>query len=322
MAADNEPPCARTVARLDGLTVHSWLNALQTERLERKTNDILQRLKQCGGSWEQACFVTLARNFGFGVNGLAFEQWALSIPLHSVDHHRDDFGAVEALFFGQAGLLNEQQMLVSWREKVHDDAHFGELRDEYNYLSRKFSLVPVEAFLWRFLRLRPQNFPHVRIAQLANLHFLRRTGLRSLLECVSLKDVEDRLQAGVTPYWERHYRFGAASKQSDKRLSAASLQLIVINTVVPLLFAYGRTHSDERLCEQALQLLEQVKAENNHIVRRWKACGVEAKSAADSQALLQLQQAYCDRKDCLRCRFGYEYLKGKNTINQTIKAVR
>ena len=164
---------------------------------------------------------------------------------------------------------------------------------------------------WRFIRLRPQNFPHIRISQLTNLYCEHRAGLSALLECETLEQLRDLLDTHVTPYWETHYIFGSKSAKSMKQTSVLSKNLLIINTAIPMLFAVGRHRRKEELCNRAFDLLEQLRAEQNHIVRMWKECGMEVKTAGDSQALIQLKKEYCDHKDCLRCRIGYEYLKGK-----------
>ena len=309
---ENYPPCYRIVPQLSRLTVHSWLSALQTERLEQKTRDIVRRVELCNMNWEDAYFVTLARNYGFGVNGDAFEQWAMGLPLRAADHHRDDLFQIEALFMGQAGLLSLDAVPEKCRGEAVMEGYFSKLSKEYKYLAHKFSLKdPLDHHRWKWLRMRPVNFPHIRIAQLANMYYEQRAGLSVLLQCSSLKQARELFRTKVTPYWETHYTFGGVSAQNDKNVSAFSINLILINTVVPMLFAYGRHKSNETLCDRAFDFLEQIRAEDNHIVRMWKRVGIEAKNAGDSQALIQLKNCYCDRKDCLRCRFGYEYLAGK-----------
>lgn len=309
---DKYPPCYRIIPSLSRLTVHSWMSALQTERLEQKTTSIEHRVQLCEGSWEAAFFVTLARNFGFGVNGEAFEQWALSIPLGSVAHHRDNLLQVEAVFMGQAGLLNPESIPTRYRKQAISEGYFSKLGSEYAYLRHKFNLQPMNYKVWKFLRLRPQNFPTVRIAQLAQLYFQNGINLSRLTECTTPAEIKQLLATHVTPYWETHYIFGEPGKRSAKHLSAASLDVIIINTVIPILFAYGRHKGSDVLCDRAFDLLEALKAEDNHIVRMWKECGLGVENAGDSQALIQLKKKYCDRKDCLRCRFGYEYLKGNH----------
>ncbi len=311
LTIDQYPSCYQVIPSLSRLSVHSWMSALQTERLSLKTEAIMERLKRCNGDWENAYFVTLARNFGFGINGDAFEQWALSIPLHAVDHHRDDLFQIEAIFLGQAGLLNIEAVPEYYRKDAAADGYFEKLRNEYLYLSHKFSITPIDYNLWRFLRLRPQNFPHIRISQLAMLYYLRHTSLSQILEVTNVKEAMQVLSTTVTSYWETHYTFGSTSIRNEKRLSPLSINLLLINTVVPILFAYGRHRGEERYCDRAFDFLEALRPENNYIIRMWQQCGLSVENAGDSQALIQLKKEYCDKKECLRCRFGYEYLKRK-----------
>ena len=308
---DEYPPCYKVIPDLSSLIIHSWMAALQTERLEQKTEAIRKRAERCNGSWEDAYFVTLARNYGFGINGDVFEQWAYNIPLNAVAHHRDDLFQIEAIFMGQAGLLELEAIPEYYQREALNDGYFAKLRNEYQYLAHKFSMKPIDFKLWRFLRLRPQNFPHIRIAQLANLYYQQKAGLSQLIECETLDELKQVLKSQVTPYWETHYAFGSTSTKSEKHLSYGSINLLMINTAIPMLFAYGRHTTKEVLCDRAFDFLEQLKAENNHIIRMWQQVGLPVKSAGDSQALIQLKKEYCDKKDCLRCRFGYEYLRRK-----------
>lgn len=309
LRTDSYPPCYRIIPNLTRLTVHSWMAALQTERLEQNTIAISQRAQQANGSWEQAFFITLARNYGFGINGDAFEEWARHIPLQAVGKHRDDLFQIEAIFFGQAGLLELEAVPERYQQAALNEGYFARLRNEYKYLSHKFSLQPMDWHRWRFLRLRPQNFPHIRLAQLANLYYQRRAGLSQLIDCRDMGSMADCLRTQVTPYWETHYTFGSESVRNAKHLSPNSISLLIINTCVPMLFAYGRHTLREELCDRAFDFLEQLKAEKNHIIRMWQECGLQVQTAGDSQALIQLKREYCDRRDCLRCRIGYEYLK-------------
>ena len=308
------PRCHRVIPRIDTFTVHSWLNALLCERLEQRAEIVARRVKTANGDWEQAFFATLARNFGFGINGDAFEEWARHIPLQAVGHHRDDLFQIEALFLGQAGLLDIDTIPQKYREEAANDGYYPRLKQEYDYLAHKFSLQPMDAEAWKFLRLRPQNFPHVRISQLARLYYDQRAGFSRLLEVKTIEELHAMLSTHATTYWESHYTFGCPSYKNAKTLTKASLNLIVVNTVVPVLYAYGITHAQDVFRQRALQLLEPIQAENNHITRLWDECGIRAESAADSQALLQLKKEYCDRRYCLHCRFGYEFLKRKDNF--------
>lgn len=297
---DARPRCREVVGTLSTFLIHNWMTSLTLERFEERTRQIMQRREALDKNWEDTLFVTLARNFGFGINGDAFEQWAHSIPMSAVAKHRDDLFQIEAIFFGQAGLLDGEG----------EDDYYLRLQKEYRYLRQKFTLTPMSASAWKFLRLRPQNFPHIRIAQLAMLYYEQRLNLSRLLNAEHLDEVNALLLTHVSDYWRTHYTFDSQpTKPMEKHLSPASIDLIIINCVAPMLFTYGKYKSDQHLCDRAFSLWEQLKAENNAIIRDWAAAGVPCENAADSQALLQLHRNYCMRRDCLRCKFGYEYLK-------------
>lgn len=302
--AEIYPPCYSILSSLPKLTVHSWLSALQVERFEQKARVIATRLERYKNHWEDVFFITLARNFGFGLNGDAFEAWASRLPFRAIDKHRDDLFQVEAFFFGQAGLLDE--------ELPDADGYYRKLQKEFRYLQHKFELsVPMTATQWRFLRLRPGNFPHVRLAQLANLYYKERSLFSRIMEADTLEAVRKLLTVTTSPYWEEHFNFRKVSSSREKQVGKNAQNLIIINTVIPFLYAYGLHKADELLCERATGFLESLKAEDNHIIRHWSGAGLPVSTAADSQALLQLQKEYCDKKDCLRCRFGFEYLRRK-----------
>lgn len=278
---DDYPRCFRMIPQLDALKAHSWLDALLAERLMERSGKLLDRVKAMNGDWEHATFVTLCRNFGFGLNGDAFEMWAKRVPLQAVQKHRDSLFQIEAIFLGLAGLFDQLDADESMR-----------MKKEFDYLSHKFELPPpIQTAQWKYLRTRPQNFPHVRLKQIARLYETGNSHMRMLLETPDVKAL--------------HRHFSVAG------ISEGSRTLLIINTVVPLLYAYGTSHMETSLQDKAIRILEQLPAENNYILRQWAACGLSVRSAADSQALIQLKREYCDRLDCLRCRFGYEYLKQK-----------
>ena len=301
LETDSYPPCYRIIPSLSPFTAHSWMSALQMERFEQKATLLNERLKRCQGNWEDAFFITLARNFGFGLNGDAFETWAHRLPFRAVDKHRNDLFQIEAIFFGQAGILEDSD----------GDGYYLRLKKEYTYLQHKFGLIPMDASLWRFLRLRPANFPHIRIAQLACLYHRAYGLLSRIMETETLQGVRDILKGGTSEYWLTHYTFGGSSPSRPKTLSNTSLDLLIINTVVTFLYAYGLHKGNRVLCARAGSFLEELKAENNYITRMWEQYGMKASNAADSQALIQLKKEYCDKKKCLYCRIGYEYLKRK-----------
>lgn len=294
------PRCHEILPTLSSFRIHSWLEALQIERLELKTEQIKERVERCNGSWEDAFFVTLTRNLGFGLNGDTFERWAYRLPLRAVDKHRDHLIQIEAIFFGTAGLLEEQE----------GDDYYLSLQKEYRYLKHKFELPePIEEHLWRRLRIRPNNFCHVRIAQLAALYNKEYSLFSRFMEAEQAADVCKLLETSTSPYWDTHFSFTHLSPQSKKNWGAGALQLIIINTLVPFLYAYGKHKGNESLCERALHFLSEMKAENNVIIRQWEDIGIKVTSAADSQALIQLKKGYCDKRKCLHCRFGYDFLK-------------
>ena len=308
LVEEKYPPCYRYAARLDSIKIRSWLSTLHIERLEEKTNRIFGYLDRCNGDWNRVCFIAIARNFGFGINGEAFEQWAFNVPLLAAAKHRDNILQLEALFFGQAGLLLDSTLPRNFRDLAEYDDHFLNLKKEYKFLANKFSLKPMAGEQWRLLRTRPQNFPHIRISQLVNLFFRDAISLTAITGPGDLNHIRRNLATGVTEYWKTHYTFGCKSPESEKRIQPKSLNLIVLNSVIPLLFAYGRYRGESKYENRALDLFTQLPPEDNFITRTWEETGIKAQSAADSQALIHLRRNYCERRDCLRCRFGFEYL--------------
>ncbi|MDR0893656.1 MAG: DUF2851 family protein [Mediterranea sp.] len=306
--ADHSPVCAAVFPTLPPITLRSWLTTLWVERLQQKAVQIQERLRRCDGNWEDAFFVTLARNFGFGLNGDAFEAWAYLLPYRALDKHRDNPFQLEAFFYGMAGMLEEEFLATAGRA----DEYALRLRTEFRYLRHKFEIGQVlDATRWRFLRLRPESFPTIRLAQLSDLYGRADKLFSRLLEAETLADIRLLLNAHTSPYWEDHFIFGRSSPKREKWLGRSSKDLIVINTVVPSLYAYGAHKGNERMCERAGRFLEELKPENNHIVKTWADAGLSAADAADSQALIQLRKEYCDKRKCLFCRFGYEFLRGK-----------
>lgn len=335
------PPCHKVIRDIPALHVHSWLDALALERLQQKTERIEQWLARFTDDWERTLFITLARAFGFGKNTDAFELWAATIDPQHIGKHRDNPLQVEAFFFGQAGLLDEHTT-----PPERQDTYFHRLQQEYHFLQKKFNLTPIHYAHWRFLRLRPQNFPHRRLAQLAQLYGSTQLNFSKIKEAETLQDIRNLLKIKTIDYWSTHYRFGEkadktakyddksktanstkttgvsdfsektrtkTSKTAATELSNATIDLLLINAIIPLLFTYGRRHNDETFTQRAIDWLEAIAPEQNAIVRDWKKVDITAQHAADSQALIHLKTRYCDRRDCLRCRFGTFYLRHKFT---------
>ncbi|MBO4905698.1 MAG: DUF2851 family protein [Bacteroidaceae bacterium] len=308
---EDYPRCWPIIPQVSALTVHSWMSALLCERLEQRAGRCINWLKSVEGDWERTLFIALARNFGFGVNGDAFEMWGSRMPLYAAAKHRDNLFQLEALFLGSAGLLNADAVSPSMRETARADAYLIGLQKEWNYLKHKFQLPDeMDYNMWRYLRLRPQNFPHLRIAQLAYLYHRRTADFAHLLKANTREDIHAALDTDTSDYWQAHYLFGQpAQKPVSRHLSAATRDLVIVNTVCPMLFAHGKEHNNEDETAKALSLLETLRAERNNILRLWQRCGIRVETAADSQALIQLKREYCDKHECLRCRFGYEYMK-------------
>lgn len=315
----SRPACADALEGMPALKKHTWLSSLVFERLEQKVSAIQGRLDVVGQDWERAFFITLARNFGFGVNSDAFEQWARTIPTTILNKHRDDRKQIEALFFGRAGLLT-----TASGETSAPDAYARDLLKEYEYLAYKYSLDGAGAGadgsavsgqgavpMYRMMRLRPSNFPHLRLAQLADLYCRKPFLFSELMEASTLEEACALLAAEAGGYWRTHLHFGVATKEAPRPMSISSLRLLVINTVVPFLYAYGRHRGNGVLVERATRFLESLPPEENRIIRSWRSLGLVCEHAADSQALIQLSKEYCDKRKCLFCAFGYEFMKRK-----------
>lgn len=294
------PACYGVVNRLPKIAIRSWLTALQTERFEQKSATINERVKKCRGNWEEAFFITLARYAGVGINGDAFEYWANSIPYGVAAKMRDDIERVEALFMGMAGFLNTDPL----------DSYMVKLQHEFRYQSHLYQLPePMETSRWKFLRLRPDNFPYIRISQLAMIYHQSLGLFSKLMEAETVEAIRLLLTTNVSAYWQSHYTFGKSSASKSKQWGRTLQDILIINCVVPFLYSYGLHRAEERLCARAQYLLEELKAENNFVTRLWQQAGITPSNAADSQALLQLHRAYCEPKKCLFCRFGYEFLR-------------
>jgi len=291
-------PCENKLHEIPSIHIQSWKNSLLSERLEQKTNSISDKLNVSNQHWEEAFYFTLARNFGFGVNSQAFELLAMSLPLTVLGKHKDNLFQIEALLFGQSGLLIDNEL----------DDYVLKLNDEYEFLRSKYGLIPIDKSQWKLLRLRPDNFPHVRIAQFSALIHTSTKLFSKILENPSIDFLEQIFKCEPSEYWQTHYVFGNISVQKSKKLGRGSIYGIIINTIAPFLFSYALKKNNQELKDKAICLLEQVPPENNSIVRGWNELGLKSETAFDSQALLQLKNQYCDEKKCLRCRIGHKVL--------------
>ncbi|MDR1154623.1 MAG: DUF2851 family protein [Bacteroidales bacterium] len=287
--------CRDEPDKADRLSLALWLERLAIERLEQKTGALMQTYAATGGNWEETLYQRLARSFGFSLNALPFESLARSLPLNILLKHRDHLQQLEALLFGQAGLLDSADAA---------DGYCTELRREYLHLRKKYGLTPIDRFLWKFLRLRPVNFPTLRIAQFAAL--IHRNGrlFSQIIEAKSMADFEKIFDLQASPYWDTHYVFGRDSLRRKKSFAAVSIRTVLINTVVPFLFAYGKLHGADEFCTHAVGLLESLPPEKNSILASWEELGVHQPNALASQALLQLAGEYCRPRRCLSCVIG------------------
>ncbi|MDR0371108.1 MAG: DUF2851 family protein [Prevotellaceae bacterium] len=291
--------CADEIADIPAIYIRDWKNALLVERLSQKTSEIENRLKNSHFHWEEALYIVSARNFGFGTNGQAFEQTAQSLPLSVLAKHKNNLFQIEALLFGQSGLLFTDET----------DEYVDSLRKEYDFLAKKYQLKPVDGAVWKMARLRPDNFPHVRIAQFADLIHNSSKLFSKILEKQDLNGVKSVFDCKVSGYWLEHYRFAKTSSKKAKQLGKKAVDTIIINTIVPFLYAYGTLKENQEYKDRAAAFLEQLKPEENSVVKQWRDLNIPVDNAADSQALLQLKKQYCEDKKCLYCRIGHKILK-------------
>lgn len=292
-------PCEKQISSVPIFLLNSTFDKLLLERLERKSQLILNSLKLNNNNWEETFYQSLARNFGFKTNAEPFELMAKSIPSIVLGKHKNSLLQIEALLFGQAGMLFEH----------FSDKYPQQLQNEYAFLKQKFKLHPLEKHLWKYLRLRPINFPSIRIAQFANLIFNSTHLFSQILELENASDLKKMMNVSVSEYWESHFMLDRSSSKKPKHLGEESINNIIINTIVPFLFIYGKQKDDEKYILKALLFLEQTAGESNAIVRKWEELGVPVKTAHSTQALLQLKNEYCNHKKCLNCSIGNYLLK-------------
>ena len=294
--------CEEWLKRIHPLVVTDWIESLAVERMQRKSQRILDLLTLVNNDWQRTCFITLARSLGFSLNSEPLEMLARSIPLNVLAHHSDDLMQIEALLFGQAGMLDTSLHIF--------DEYYQRLCREYFFLARKYGLRPMRSDVWKYARTRPQNFPTRRIALLA----------RALLGGFSLfsKIIDRSCDADSAPdlfswrldgYWTDHLDFDRPGTKLAATLSESNVRLLMINFVAPMIYAHGAYHGDYDMAERGLDIWGELDAENNKIMRQWQSAGIRCVSAIDSQALLHLRLEYCDRSRCLQCRFGHTLLR-------------
>ncbi|WP_018477271.1 DUF2851 family protein [Pontibacter roseus] len=293
-------PCAGFWPLVPDITKTMMLGRALTERLEQKGGEVLQVYRQLGTDWEATAYQLLCRGFGFKINQEPFERLARALPVQVVRKHQTNQFQLEALLFGQAGFLAEPV-----------DDYSTSLAREHAYLSKKYQLQEqaMQRHHWNFLRMRPANFPTVRLAQLAALLVSQRSLFSTIMHTKDAKAYEAVWQAPVSAYWQKHYTFGAESKAVQVQLGKSSAQNLTVNVAVPLLAAYARHTQELTYLDKAVELLEKLKEASNRVTRQYEELGWKAASAADNQAALGLYQRYCQPVNCLRCAIGNKIMK-------------
>ncbi len=292
-------PCRSLLPSVNKLIIDKWLERMLAERLSEKAEHIRQTLSGEVLNREEMFYRLLASVFGFKLNTLPFEMLARSLPLKVLARHKNSLLQLEAILFGQAGLLGD---------KPTDSYHACLIR-EYRMISKKFGLKPMDASLWKFARTRPSNFPTLRLAQFASLVHKSSHLLSKIVELSEVGQLIALFECQASPYWQEHYHFGKKSGlKKTKALGRSSLENILINAVAPMLFLLGNEQMKEELKEKAVSLLHYLPSEKNHVIMQWAKSGIAARHAADSQALLQLKKYYCNRFKCLECGIGTSIL--------------
>ena len=296
---DTMLPCAERICEIEPVYISSWMSSLLTERLERKVVDIFTLLEHYKDDWNEVFYILLMRNFGFGNNSDAFEHLAKSLSFKYILKQRCNSLQIEALLFGQAGLLNEPL----------DDAYYQLLQQEYRFLKQKYSLKQPDYCMIKTLRMRPTGFPHVRIAQIAAIWRHHDTLFSRILDDNQSETLKTCFDVSLSAYWDTHYHFRFPSPARKKTIGLTATHTILINTVVPILFAYGRKQQKPDFCTKALHLLETIPPERNSLITHFTDAGIRVKNACDTQALIQLRREYCEKKKCLYCRIGFSLIK-------------
>ena len=296
----SEVRCEKQLKQISDVTWLSTLDKALMERLSVKAGIVKALYVSNRNDWEETAYQLLAKNFGFKINSEPFEVLASSLPYKIIKKHADNPFQVEAMVFGQAGLLNQES----------EDEYEQALLKEYNFLKHKYNLTDrLQAMQWKLLRLRPANFPTVRLAQFSKLLSQMPSLFQNLLEIGSAKDLQKQFKVQVSEYWQHHYQFGVHSDKKVPSLGSSSVENIAINTVAPLLAAYGRYNDDQAFVDRAVSLLQEIKAEKNRIINHWSALDIHVATAFDSQALIQLYNEYCAKRRCLSCNVGASLIR-------------
>lgn len=291
-------PCEKQIAETSSFILNNWLERLYFERLEKKSVVIKELLQKSNNNFEAVLFQLLAKNFGLKVNGAAFLQLAQSFNFSVLRKVRFNEEQLSALLFGQAGFL-EQEL---------EETYYLQLQKEYAYIRHKYKLEPIAKHRFQFFRMRPNNFPTIRIAQMVALYNKYQNLFSRLIDVNKVESFYDLFTGEVNDFWKTHYTFETASKKTDKKLTKSFIDLLIINTIIPLKFVYEQARGEVDQ-EGLLQLIKQLKPEDNSIISKFLELKIKANNAFESQALLELKNNYCAKKCCLQCAIGSKLLK-------------
>ncbi len=293
--SDKWIPCYYKIKNVDKIIIDTYLNALLIERLENKSEIILQTLNNNNNNWEETFYQLIAKNFGFKLNSAPFELVAKKTPLKYLAKHKNNLQQIEAILFGQAGFLYKN---------VETDNYYNGLLKEYKFLKHKFKLESTDNHLWKFMRSRPANFPTLRISQFAALIHKSSSLFSKIINAENIQSLHSLFDIQASEYWNTHYSFGKKSTFKIKKLGKSAINNIIINTITPFVFIYGKQKNNRKLKDKALSFIEQIPPENNNITRQWKQLEIDCPNAFYSQALIQLKNEYCSQKKCINCQIG------------------
>ncbi|MES2447528.1 MAG: DUF2851 family protein [Bacteroidota bacterium] len=300
ITSTNNFPCEKQINTVDEFLINGFLARVLVERLEQKSTEVYVKLETLKGDWDETFYHFMARNFGFKVNAIPMEMLAQSLPQQLFAKHKDNPLQIEALIFGQAGFLNQ----------TFEAEYPNHLKREYLFLRKKYSLTPIDISLWKFMRMRPQNFPTLRLAQFAALIVNSNHLFSKILVIRDYRNSQILFEnLPVHPFWETHYHFNKEADKVSLQLGKTSIQNILINTLSLFLFAYSKALDQENFVTRSFYLLENTMAENNAIIKQYQDAGVVVKNAFYSQGILQLKKKYCNEKKCLSCGIGIKLLK-------------
>ncbi|KAF2342220.1 DUF2851 family protein [Flavobacterium tistrianum] len=290
--------CERQLKEIDKFVFKNWQERLFFERLERKSGFIYQLLEETNQDWEAVLFCLLAKNFGLNTNGNSFLQISKAIPFSVIRKESFEVENLEALLFGTSGLLEAEK----------EDVYYKDLKFRYFYLLHKYQIERIYVDPLQFFKLRPDNFPTIRFSQLASLYSKHQNLFSKIIDLKSVNEVYRLLNVSASLYWQNHYQFDKESPKKSKMLSKSFINLVIVNTIIPLQFAYSNVRG-ESIAEDLIDFLNEVASEKNAIIDKFNSFGIKSHSAFESQALLELKNEYCERKACLKCAIGLELLK-------------